>query len=84
MSVVACVKQIVYIIVLYISGAKEGDVSCCLCQTDGSDKPNEIVLCDNCGLGMYIQWTLCNPPPSLFTVKFESPNFGVNILCFMF
>ena len=55
MSVVACVKQIVYIIVLYISGAKEGDVSCCLCQTDGSDKPNEIVLCDNCGLGMYIQ-----------------------------
>jgi hypothetical protein len=54
-GVVACVKQIVYIIVLYISGAKEGDVSCCLCQTDGSDKPNEIVLCDNCGLGMYIQ-----------------------------
>lgn len=55
MSVVVCVKQIVYIIVLYISGAKEGDVSCCLCQTDGSDKPNEIVLCDNCGLGMFIQ-----------------------------
>jgi hypothetical protein len=26
MSVVACVKQIDYIIVLYISGAKEGDV----------------------------------------------------------
>ncbi|XP_063423623.1 uncharacterized protein LOC134707612 isoform X1 [Mytilus trossulus] len=34
-------------------GANEGDVSCCLCQTDVSDKPNEIVLCDNCGLGYH-------------------------------
>lgn len=38
--------------VFNFSGVQDGDLSCCLCQTDVSDKPNEIVLCDNCGLGM--------------------------------
>lgn len=33
------------------AGAKDDEISCCVCQTDQSEKPNEIVLCDNCGLG---------------------------------
>lgn len=37
----------------YIIGAKDDEISCCVCQTDQSEKPNEIVLCDNCGLGNY-------------------------------
>lgn len=36
---------------MYIIGAKDDEISCCVCQTDQSEKPNEIVLCDNCGLG---------------------------------
>lgn len=38
---------------MYIIGAKDDEISCCVCQTDQSEKPNEIVLCDNCGLGNY-------------------------------
>lgn len=34
-------------------GAKDDEISCCVCQTDQSEKPNEIVLCDNCGLGYH-------------------------------
>ncbi|XP_060084222.1 metal-response element-binding transcription factor 2-like [Ylistrum balloti] len=34
-------------------GAKEGEINCCVCQSDVSDAPNEIVLCDNCGIGYH-------------------------------
>ena len=31
--------------------AKVGEMVCCVCLGEDSDKPNEIVLCDNCGQG---------------------------------
>ncbi|KAL3870491.1 hypothetical protein ACJMK2_038546 [Sinanodonta woodiana] len=34
-------------------GAKDGETMCCLCLGEVSEKPNEIVLCDNCGLGYH-------------------------------
>ncbi|XP_033732115.1 metal-response element-binding transcription factor 2-like isoform X2 [Pecten maximus] len=34
-------------------GAKEGEINCCVCQSDVSEAPNEIVLCDNCGIGFH-------------------------------
>ncbi|XP_021362370.1 metal-response element-binding transcription factor 2-like isoform X2 [Mizuhopecten yessoensis] len=34
-------------------GAKEGEINCCVCQSDVSEAPNEIVLCDNCGIGYH-------------------------------
>ncbi|XP_064616220.1 metal-response element-binding transcription factor 2-like isoform X2 [Liolophura sinensis] len=36
-----------------ISKANNGEICCCLCRDDVSDRPNEIVLCDNCGLGYH-------------------------------
>lgn len=41
-------------------GAKEGEIMCCSCQGESSDVPDEIVLCDNCGLGYH---QLCHNPP---------------------
>lgn len=41
-------------------GAKEGEIMCCSCQGESSDIPDEIVLCDNCGLGYH---QLCHNPP---------------------
>jgi hypothetical protein len=52
MSVVACVKQIVYIIVLYITGAKEGDVSCCLCRVHCIYIPNPQLSHSTISLGL--------------------------------
>lgn len=28
------------------------NIACLLCRGTSSDPPNEIILCDNCGLGM--------------------------------
>ena len=36
---------------LFFAGAKDGEMICCVCMGDSSEKPNEIVLCDNCGQG---------------------------------
>lgn len=30
------------------------DIICIKCKKDNSDSPNEIVLCDMCGIGEYI------------------------------
>ncbi|GAB1597761.1 metal-response element-binding transcription factor 2-like isoform X1 [Argonauta hians] len=40
-------------------GAKEGEIMCCSCLGESSDAPDEIVLCDNCGLGYH---QLCHNP----------------------
>ena len=30
-----------------------GEMICCVCMSDSSEIPNEIVLCDNCGQDWY-------------------------------
>ena len=30
------------------------DIICCLCQGEASESPDQIVLCDKCGVGVYI------------------------------
>ena len=37
--------------IIVLPGAKDGEMICCVCMSDSSEKPNEIVLCDNCGQG---------------------------------
>ena len=35
------------------------DIICIRCKKDDSDKPNEIVLCDTCGIGKRVCILLC-------------------------
>lgn len=43
--------------VICFSGPSQGEINCCVCQGEASDPPNEIVLCDNCGMGkLHLVW----------------------------
>jgi transposase len=37
--------------------ALENDLLCEMCNSGVSHKPNEIVICDKCGRGTYVEWS---------------------------
>lgn len=46
------------------------DIICIKCKKDDSDKPNEIVLCDTCGIGKTTQYRQLDYDHGLYNNKY--------------
>ena len=53
------------------------DIICIKCKKDDSDSPNEIVLCDLCGIGNNYSWIGCN----IIILVFIGPNHILPCVC---